>query len=189
MQLYDVRIRDLLIRRIKIENVREIINACNLSQDVRDLLVLTIQHQMNAGKAISEFMAQRGRSPFLCLPTITTFHKVRDAVFETMLPHAETSPTLMGDHEWHEVTGGFSFLRYDVFMLENENYMVVDAAIVDNLFQDKWKRRPDSRDREMFEKTHVYTLIDGDWVITYDDYAEQYKRAYAMMKNMTSFVV
>jgi hypothetical protein len=187
LELYDVRIRDLLLKRMDLKKAEEVLDQFEIRPDVRELILLMLRHRLHSGVAISVFMENSGRSPYHMMPIVTAFHKQRDLVLERLLPYADTSPKLMGDHRWHNLSGGFAFIRYDVFMLENENYMVVDATIIDTLFFDHWKRKADERDREMFNKIHVYTLVDGDWVITYDDYAEQYRKAYAMMKNMTAF--
>ncbi len=147
------------------------------------MFMMMFKHDFQLSRATTAYMDATGANPFAMPKILHDFLQIKDETMTSLLAFAETSPKVRGDqHEWN--VDGYHYVHYESYVLDDLQHLVVLAKMNGIHFASNWQMMPTALCREAFNKVHVYQWSDGEWVISYDDYAEQYREAYAKMQDL-----
>jgi hypothetical protein len=173
--------RNYLLSRLTEHGFDRGLETLGIHQKLRPLYRMFCKHQFQLTMAVSEYVDLYATNPFEAQQWIVEFQRTKEETLDQLAWYAETSPDVKGDTK-RFIVEECKFVHSDSFMLDDGLHLVVVTKFKRDQFVRKWFVLASERERFLFNKVHVYKWSDGRWIISYDEFAEQYREAYQKMR-------
>jgi hypothetical protein len=183
----------MLLARLDQQRMRTGLRNMHVGPKIEGLFERYWEHRFNASATFKDLLENWQGTLFELNQMAALFNRHKDVTLNKLLPYVDLSPNVSGPSEANAAVDkeetftitGFPFMDYHAYRLDDNVHLVVHANVHHDRFKVHWNFSATAGETELFNQVYVYRCIGGEWHIQENQFADDYRQAYALMNQLS----